>query len=46
LPDHEKWLDALEAGADDYSCMPLDRQQLRWLFRQKTPARACVVGAS
>lgn len=33
LPEHTIWLDALEAGANDYACMPLDRQQLRWLFR-------------
>lgn len=32
LPDHSKWLDALEAGADDYCCLPLDRQQIGWLF--------------
>ena|ERR1035438_5697083 len=33
LPEHTIWLYALEAGANDYACMPLDRQQLRWLFR-------------
>ena len=33
LPENTIWLDALEAGANDYACMPLDRQQLRWLFR-------------
>ena len=33
LPDHETWLDALEAGADDYLCTPLEPRQLRWLFR-------------
>jgi len=33
LPEQTIWLDALEAGANDYACMPLDRQQLRWLFR-------------
>ena len=34
LPEHTIWLDPLEAGANDYACMPLDRQQLRWLFRR------------
>ena len=33
LPEHTIWLDALEAGANDYGCMPLDRRQLQWLFR-------------
>ena len=28
VPEHTIWLDALEAGANDYACMPLDRQQL------------------
>jgi CheY-like chemotaxis protein len=32
LPDHGKWLDALEAGADDYCCLPLGRQEIGWLF--------------
>jgi len=32
VPDHGKWLDALEAGADDYCCLPLDRQQIGWLL--------------
>ena len=31
LAEHTIWLDALEAGANDYGCMPLDRRQLQWL---------------
>jgi len=34
LPDYEKWLDALEAGANDYCCTPLDAKQLGWLLRR------------
>jgi DNA-binding NarL/FixJ family response regulator len=33
-PDHEKWLDALEAGANDYCCAPLDCRQFEWLLRR------------
>lgn len=41
LPDHEKWLDALDAGASDYCSMPLDAQQFMWLFRRDAqPHRA------
>lgn len=36
LPEQAIWLDALEAGANDYTCMPLDRRQLQWLFRRST----------
>lgn len=32
LPDYTKWLEALEAGADDYCCLPLDSRQIGWLF--------------
>ena len=35
-PDHEKWLDALEAGANDYCCAPLDTRQFEWLLRRDT----------
>lgn len=41
LPDHEKWLDALDAGANDYCCLPMDAQQFGWLFRRDAqPHRA------
>jgi DNA-binding response OmpR family regulator len=29
--DESAWLDALEAGADDYYAAPLDRTQIRWM---------------
>jgi len=46
LPDHEKWLDALDAGANDYCCLPLDGQQFAWLFRRDAqPHRAETMGA-
>lgn len=35
--DHEKWLDALDAGANDYCAMPLDDRQFEWLLRRETP---------
>lgn len=34
LPDHEKWLDALEAGANDYCGAPVDTRQFEWLVRR------------
>ena len=36
LPDWKQWLDALEAGADDYCSTLMDAQQFRWLFPQAT----------
>jgi len=36
LPDHDKWLDALESGADDYCCLPLEQQHVRWLFGRES----------
>lgn len=36
LPDHNKWLDALEAGADDYCCAPLDARQIGWLVERNS----------
>lgn len=27
-----KWLEAIEAGADDYYALPLEREQLEWLL--------------
>ncbi|HTA41245.1 MAG TPA: hypothetical protein VK789_02290 [Bryobacteraceae bacterium] len=32
LPDYGKWLDALEAGANDYCCMCQDAQKLGWML--------------
>lgn len=42
-PDHEKWLDALEAGANDYCCTPVESDQFAWLLRrdlERRPAAA------
>ena len=33
IPDSSKWLEALEAGANDYCSLPLERQQVQWLIR-------------
>lgn len=33
VPSVEKWLDGLEAGANDYYSLPLDGRQLRLLFQ-------------
>lgn len=33
IPDAGKWLDALEAGADDYGSLPLDSKQMQWIVR-------------
>jgi len=38
LPDHHKWLDALEAGADDYLCLPVEQREVAWLLRKKSAA--------
>jgi DNA-binding response OmpR family regulator len=35
LADQVKWLDALEAGADDYCCLPLAQREIVWLIRPK-----------
>lgn len=32
LPESEKWLNALEAGADDYCSAPFERRQVRWIL--------------
>ena len=32
LPDSDKWLDALEAGASDYCSAPFERIQVRWIL--------------
>lgn len=32
LPEAEKWLNALEAGADDYCSAPFEREQVRWIL--------------
>ncbi len=49
LPDHEKWLDALEAGANDYFSRSLDSQQFEWLLRrrpQSQPAEKALAKAA
>ncbi len=40
IPDSAKWLDALEAGANDYCSRPLDRQQVGWLLQPLDKSRA------
>jgi len=37
LPDSSKWLDAIEAGAHDYCCLPPDRLLIRWLLGRDWP---------
>lgn len=32
LPESEKWLNALEAGADDYCSAPFERRHVRWIL--------------
>lgn len=32
LPESEKWLNALDAGADDYCSAPFERGQVRWIL--------------
>jgi DNA-binding NtrC family response regulator len=31
-PDVEEWLNAMDAGASDYTAPPFDRQQMTWLL--------------
>jgi DNA-binding response OmpR family regulator len=38
LPDSQRWLDALEAGARDYCGAPFERTQLRWILETVAPA--------
>jgi hypothetical protein len=45
-PDHTKWLDALEAGANDYCCAPMDTRQFEWLRRDPRPASSNRVHAA
>ena len=40
LPDVQRWLDALEAGARDYCGAPFERTQLRWIMETVCPAPA------
>lgn len=35
MDDESAWLDALEAGADDYCSAPFERAQLRWILESK-----------
>ena len=32
LPDYGKWLDGLEAGANDYCCMSQNAENLGWML--------------
>ena len=45
-PDHEKWLDALEAGANDYCCTPIDARQFAWLLRRDLESKPAVATAA
>jgi response regulator RpfG family c-di-GMP phosphodiesterase len=40
LPDSQRWLDALEAGAKDYCGAPFERTQLRWILDTVAPPTA------
>jgi DNA-binding response OmpR family regulator len=32
IPETMAWLDALEAGADDYCSLPIEERQIHWLI--------------
>lgn len=38
LPEVSDWLDALEAGAEDYCAAPFERSQVRWVLASHVPA--------
>lgn len=40
MPDTNRWIDALEAGAADYCAAPLSRNQLDWLLESLLPKHA------
>ncbi len=37
LPESGRWLDALEAGAQDYCGAPFERVQVRWIMETVCP---------
>jgi DNA-binding response OmpR family regulator len=37
LPDSQRWVDALEAGARDYCGAPFETTQLRWIMETVCP---------
>ena len=37
MPDMDRWLDALEAGARDYCGAPFERVQIRWIMDTVCP---------
>lgn len=37
VPETAAWLDALEAGATDYCCSPVESRQLHWLMESALP---------
>lgn len=37
LPDSQRWVDALEAGARDYCGAPFEATQLRWIMETVCP---------
>lgn len=40
LPDYTKWLDALEAGANDYCCVSLTADKMGWLLLPEAQFRS------
>jgi DNA-binding response OmpR family regulator len=38
LPEVSDWLDALEAGAEDYCAAPFERAQVRWVLESHVRA--------
>lgn len=38
LPEVSRWLDAMEAGANDYCAAPFELKQLGWILKSNLPA--------
>ena len=39
----KRWLDALDAGANDYCCVPLDTRQCAWVLRLGSHAESRIL---
>jgi DNA-binding NtrC family response regulator len=37
IPETSAWLDALEAGATDYSSTPIEKRHMQWLMESALP---------
>ena len=37
LPEVSRWLDAMEAGANDYCAAPFEKKHLGWILRSNIP---------